>query len=269
MNPANALTPETAEALSAWPMYRPEAFRFGAFILCTRLAVLQRHGLTMSIGSRALIVLTTLVEALGNVVDHDTLVKSAWPDTFVDEANLRVQISAIRRVLGTVEGPCRYIENQVGRGYRVGVPVQPIYPQASDRPTWTGQLPSPRAGHDARVYFGSFCFDPTRQLLLDDGSPVQLGVRAVAILSTLLRHAGEMVAKEELVRLAWPAMVDDVNLRVHLAAIRRALRDCAEERRFVANVSGRGYRFVAPLQYRPASTSLGPLAMKREYASAS
>jgi predicted ATPase/DNA-binding winged helix-turn-helix (wHTH) protein len=96
--------------------------------------------------------------------------------------------------------------------------------------------------------FGSFEIFPSRGLLLDAGTPVRLGSRAFLILLTLAEHRGELVTKDALTAAAWPdTHVDDVNLRVHLTGLRRALGDNRDGLRFILNVPGRGYRFVAPV----------------------
>jgi predicted ATPase/DNA-binding winged helix-turn-helix (wHTH) protein len=88
---------------------------------------------------------------------------------------------------------------------------------------------------------------PTQRTLLDDGKPLRLGSRALDILVTLVENAGETVRKDELMARAWPdTNVDEASLRVHIAALRKTLGDGREGTRFIANVPGRGYIFVAP-----------------------
>ncbi len=117
------------------------------------------------------------------------------------------------------------------------------------------------ASEDQLLQFGSFTVDASRHLLFEGDKPVRLGSRAMAILLALLQRPGALVTKEELVRVAWPeTFVEEVNLRVHLAAIRRALRDSSDMPVYITNVSGRGYRFIAPVAggapaVRPASTA--------------
>jgi len=104
------------------------------------------------------------------------------------------------------------------------------------------------ASEDQLLHFGGFSVDASRHLLFEDDKPVRLGSRAMAILLALLERPGALVTKEELVRVAWPeTFVEEVNLRVHLAAIRRALHDSSDRPVYIANVSGRGYRFIAPV----------------------
>jgi predicted ATPase/DNA-binding winged helix-turn-helix (wHTH) protein len=91
---------------------------------------------------------------------------------------------------------------------------------------------------------------PGQQLLLEGETPVRLGSRAFAILTALVGQAGEVVGKDELMSHVWPnTTVDDINLRVNVAALRKALGDGQPGRRYVANVTGRGYRFVAPVEH--------------------
>lgn len=74
----------------------------------------------------------------------------------------------------------------------------------------------------------------------------------MAILTALVERAGQVVSKEDLNRRAWPrTTVDDSNLKVNVAAIRRALAGFEPEKPFIATVSGHGYRFVAPVDVTP------------------
>jgi predicted ATPase/DNA-binding winged helix-turn-helix (wHTH) protein len=125
------------------------------------------------------------------------------------------------------------------------------------------------------ISFGPFRLLPAQQLLLEGDKPVRLGSRALDILVALAERAGELVTKEELVGRVWPnTFVEEGNLRVHVAALRRALGDGHAGARYVLNVPGRGYRFVASLSVTepvpsppsPAATEAGhnlPAALTR------
>ena len=77
---------------------------------------------------------------------------------------------------------------------------------------------------DAAFTFGSFRLDPAERLLLKEGKPLRLGSRALEILVILVERAGETVLKDQLLRRVWPdTIVDEGALRVHLAALRKAL----------------------------------------------
>ena len=96
--------------------------------------------------------------------------------------------------------------------------------------------------------FGPFRLLPAQQTLLDGDSPVRLGSRALEILTALVERPGELLTKSELMARAWPnTTVEESNLKVHIAAVRRALREGQADHRYVATVSGRGYRFIAPV----------------------
>lgn len=221
--------------------------RLAPFELDTARLTLMLHGKRLRLGCRALTVLTALVEARGALVRSDDLMRRAWPDTFVDEANLRVQISALRKSLRELGSSLPYIINVPGQGYRVGVAVEPIV--AANAVSVEGRQGfAQQRTNQSLVYFGNFSFDSEHCLLFEGGCPVRLGSRALAILALLLERPGELMKKDEVARLVWPGlMVEEVNLRVHLAAIRRALGDNARQPKFIANDPGRGYRFIARL----------------------
>src|SRR6516225_8967338 len=85
-------------------------------------------------------------------------------------------------------------------------------------------------------------------MLLDDGKPLRLGSRALDNLIALIERAGETVRNDELIARTWPdTVVDEGALRVHVAALRKALGDGRAGKRYIINNPGRGYTFVAPL----------------------
>ncbi len=99
--------------------------------------------------------------------------------------------------------------------------------------------------------FGPFCFIPARKLLLEDNKPVTLGARAFDLLAALVRRAGEVVGKNELLAEAWSGLtVEEGNLRVHIAGLRKALGDGVNGRRYIVNSPGRGYSFVTQVSRR-------------------
>src|SRR6516164_10333507 len=98
----------------------------------------------------------------------------------------------------------------------------------------------------SKISFGPFCLLPTQYLLLEGDRPVSLGSRALEILIALLERRGELVSKQELMARVWPnVFVEPANLTVHMSALRRALRDGRDGHRFIVNIPGRGYCFVA------------------------
>ena len=96
--------------------------------------------------------------------------------------------------------------------------------------------------------FGPFLFTPRRQLLLKGGEAVRIGCRALDLLTAFVQRPNEVLTKSELIDEAWPdTTVVEGNLKVHIAALRRALDDDADQARYIATVSGRGYRFIEPI----------------------
>ncbi|WP_411565287.1 ATP-binding protein [Pseudomonas orientalis] len=105
---------------------------------------------------------------------------------------------------------------------------------------------------DQAVHFGPYRIHPRERLVLEAGRPLRLGRRAVDILLILLEHAGNVVSKQELIARVWPkSVVEDGNLRVHMAALRKALGDGQAGQRYIVTVAQRGYSFVAPLSIEP------------------
>ncbi|WP_455884617.1 ATP-binding protein [Pseudomonas spelaei] len=107
---------------------------------------------------------------------------------------------------------------------------------------------------DKAVHFGPYRIHPRQRMVLEAGRPLRLGKRAVDILLILLEQAGNVVSKQELIARVWPkSVVEDGNLRVHMAALRKALGDGQAGQRYIVTVAQRGYSFVAPLSIEPMS----------------
>ncbi|TCL64699.1 winged helix-turn-helix domain-containing protein [Rhizobium sp. BK251] len=97
--------------------------------------------------------------------------------------------------------------------------------------------------------FGTFRLFPPKQLLTKEGEAVAIGGRAFDILVALTDRPGEVVSARDLIDAVWPRVtVDDSNLRVHMTALRKVLAADKDGRRYIVNVPGRGYSFVAPVR---------------------
>jgi DNA-binding winged helix-turn-helix (wHTH) protein len=108
----------------------------------------------------------------------------------------------------------------------------------------------------ASFVFGPFRLFPMQRLLMEADRQVQLGSRAFDILVALLERPGELVTKEELIANVWPnTFVAAANLAVHISALRRVLGDRCPQSRYVINIPGRGYRFVAAVTVEKGSPS--------------
>lgn len=98
-------------------------YEIGPFRLDPGAGVLTRLGMAEALGPRAVAVFTVLVQNAQAPVTKNALMDAAWPGLVVEEANLSVQISSIRRVLAQVPGGERWVETLARRGYRFIGPV--------------------------------------------------------------------------------------------------------------------------------------------------
>jgi predicted ATPase/DNA-binding winged helix-turn-helix (wHTH) protein len=109
-----------------------------------------------------------------------------------------------------------------------------------------------------RLRFGPFELNVAERSLCKASQIIPLGGRAYDILIALLESAGEVVPKSELIAKAWPDVtVEEGSLRVHLSALRKALGDGQFGNKYIANVQGRGYSFIAPVTRHPADRDRG------------
>src|SRR4030081_2581880 len=107
------------------------------------------------------------------------------------------------------------------------------------------------------ICFGPFRLSTTERVLEKEGIPIRLGSRALDILIALVERPAEVVSKKELFARGWPDLVvDESNLRFHVSALRKALGQGRSGTRYVTNVSGRGYCFVAPISCAASPTAL-------------
>jgi predicted ATPase/DNA-binding winged helix-turn-helix (wHTH) protein len=96
-----------------------------------------------------------------------------------------------------------------------------------------------------KLRFGPFELSIGERVLRRDGRVLPLGNRALDILTYLADRSGEIIAKQELIDHVWSDVtVEEGSLRVHVAAIRKALGDGQFGNRYIANIKGRGYSFV-------------------------
>lgn len=99
------------------------SYAFGEFCLLADRQTLLCAGQPVRIGSRALEILTLLVQRAGELVSKSELEAYVWPDTFVHESNLKVHVAALRKVLRVASVDPRCILNVPGRGYCFTLPV--------------------------------------------------------------------------------------------------------------------------------------------------
>jgi len=99
---------------------------FGPFHLSTTKRLLEKGGVRVRLGSRALDILMALVERPAEVVSKKELIARVWPDLVVDEGSLRFHILALRKALGQGRSGIRYVTNVSGRGYCFAAPISRV-----------------------------------------------------------------------------------------------------------------------------------------------
>src|SRR5258708_24206639 len=100
-----------------------EVIAFGHFRIRATERLLEKDGVRLKLGSRALDILIALVERAPEVVTKRELLARVWPGLVVDEGSLRFHISALRKVLGDGASGATYVANVAGRGYCFAAPI--------------------------------------------------------------------------------------------------------------------------------------------------
>src|SRR3984957_12388637 len=109
-----------------------------------------------------------------------------------------------------------------------------------------------------KLKFGPFELSGSERVLRREGETLPLGGRALDILIYLADRPGEVIAKQELMDRVWSDVtVEEGSLRVHVAAIRKALGDGQFGNRYIANIKGRGYSFVGTVVPLTGNTDSG------------
>jgi predicted ATPase/DNA-binding winged helix-turn-helix (wHTH) protein len=101
-----------------------QTYTFGPFQLCPERGLLLEGSTPVHVGTRALEILIALVERPGEVISNQELIARVWPETFVEDNNLRVHLGLLRKALRDGQDQIRYILNVPGRGYRFAAPVE-------------------------------------------------------------------------------------------------------------------------------------------------
>ncbi len=117
------------------------------------------------------------------------------------------------------------------------------------------------AVRERAVLFGPFRLVAGQRLLLEGDRVVGLGSRALDVLIALIDRPGELVSKDELMARVWPGtIVEEGNLKVQIAALRRALGDGKSGKRYLATMPGRGYCFVCPVTFETVEPKAGDVS---------
>ncbi len=99
--------------------------------------------------------------------------------------------------------------------------------------------------------FGEFFLDPKEMVLLQNGKPVSIPLKALQLLLILIENHGHLVEKDQLMNAVWAgSFVEEGNLAFTIRKLRAIFDDDAREPRFIENVPRRGYRFIAEVTQR-------------------
>jgi predicted ATPase/DNA-binding winged helix-turn-helix (wHTH) protein len=160
-----------------------DALTFGRFRLLPVQRILLEEGRPVRLGARAFDILVALARRPGELVSKETLMAEVWPATFVEGANLRVNIAALRKALGDTDA--RLIRTDSGRGYRFTTGVDTVAKPASapiPSTVWPRKLPNPTTRLIGRSEFVAQVVGqlPARRLITLTG-PGGIGKTRVAI----------------------------------------------------------------------------------------
>jgi phospholipid transport system substrate-binding protein len=134
----HVVVPRHSPSQSRWAA-QEAALEFGRFQILPRRRQLIADGVPVKLGTRALDLLTILLEADGSLVTKEELVSRVWPGIHVSEENLKVQIFALRKALGEDRD---FIQTETSRGYRFMAAVKSTAPWNSSQqsaPRWQRQ----------------------------------------------------------------------------------------------------------------------------------
>jgi len=164
---------------------------FGPFRLYPARQLLFKAERAVPLGGRALDILVALTERAGELVTKRELVSRVWPDLFVGEGNLRMQVALLRRALGDGRGGARYVATVAGRGYRfvaqVSSPLVPPNEQAVAAP------PRPNLPHRlGRLIGRAQALAELRNVLLHNRFLTIAGAGGIGKTSLALALAGEL-----------------------------------------------------------------------------
>jgi DNA-binding winged helix-turn-helix (wHTH) protein len=100
--------------------------------------------------------------------------------------------------------------------------------------------------------FDAFRLDAIKRLLLREGEVVPLKAKDFDLLLALIEHRGQVLGRDELLKLVWPdSFVEESNLSVHISVLRHALGETPDDHRYIVTMPNRGYSFVAGVRELP------------------
>jgi len=137
-------------------------YDFGPFRLDLEQRLLSHEGDTVALAPKVFETLILLIERRGRVITKEEMMKTLWPDRYVEVSNLTQNIFVLRKILGEVSGKAQYIETIPKRGYRfIGVVNeiqeevdQPVETESAEEPKTETQPEIPARPDEARISIG-------------------------------------------------------------------------------------------------------------------
>jgi predicted ATPase/DNA-binding winged helix-turn-helix (wHTH) protein len=210
-----------------------DAIWFGPFRLLAGERLLLEGDKPVRLGSRAFDILAALVERAGQVVGKEELIARVWPKAFVEESNLKIQVSALRRALGDGQNGHRYIVTLPGRGYNF---VAPMHAEESSPPPLPPTF-APTASHNLPLA-------ATRMIGREDAVPALVSRLSRARLVTIVGPGG--IGKTTVALAVAERMIASYEQGVWLVDL-APLGDPRLVPSAVATVLGLGIRAESPL----------------------
>ena len=100
---------------------------------------------------------------------------------------------------------------------------------------------------------------------LRDDQPIPLSPKAFDLLLVLTQRDGQVVVKDDLMKLLWPdTFVEESNLAQHIFQLRKALGERAQDSAYIVTVPGRGYRFAQKVRSIPVTVAIPEKARRKE-----
>jgi Tol biopolymer transport system component/DNA-binding winged helix-turn-helix (wHTH) protein len=105
--------------------------------------------------------------------------------------------------------------------------------------------------------FGPFRMDPERRLLWRGQEPIPLSPKAFDLLLVLTQRGGQVVLKDDLMKMLWPdTFVEESNLGQHVFLLRKALGERPQDHTYIVTVPGKGYRFAQTVRILPEEDTI-------------
>ena len=181
-------------------------YEFGPFLLETQARRLSRHGQSVPLGAPEFELLLLLVRNHGRVVEKREIMDAVWPDVEVEENNLTVRMSALRKALGETKGNHSYIQTVTGRGYCLiaevkELPAEPIEPNSNEEAPPSGSNLAHRSSDSIPLNASRRKWSTARVALF---AIIAMGLLATLLLYFVVRRqkAGESEAPAQSMKIS-------------------------------------------------------------------